>query len=120
MTRYGVVVALFLWLVPVASAHGQDSPQLARALERAEQYYIAIGPKPAPTAKWLAGDRLAYSDAAKAPWEIIEASTARVVESDASDAAVGGPGLSATAALPRWMVPTASTSPAWTVRSDNT
>ena len=75
-----------------ASAQGQDSPQLARALDRAEQFYVAIGPKPQPTAKWLAGDRLAYSPAGKAPWTVLDAPTGRVLESEAGDAAVGGPG----------------------------
>jgi hypothetical protein len=45
--------ALLLFCVPVAFAQGQDPPQLARALDRAEQFYAAIGPKPQPTAKWL-------------------------------------------------------------------
>ncbi len=67
--------ALFLWVVPIAGAQGRDAPRLARALERAEQHYVAIGPKPLPTARWLGGDRLAYSPAAKDPWTVLEAST---------------------------------------------
>ena len=61
----------------------------ARALERAEQFYVGIGPKPQPTAKWLGGDRLAYSFDGKAPWTVFEASTARVLESESGDAACG-------------------------------
>jgi hypothetical protein len=64
-SRYSRVGALFLLWVPVAIAQGQDSPQLARALERAERFDAALGPQPQPTAKWLAGDRLAYSPGLK-------------------------------------------------------
>ena len=78
--------------VAVASAQGQDSPALARALERAEKFDAAMGPQPQPIAKWLAQDRLAYSPAGRAPWTIFEASTARVLESEVADGAVGGPG----------------------------
>jgi dipeptidyl aminopeptidase/acylaminoacyl peptidase len=90
-----LVGALFVCWVPIAITQGQDPPQLARALERAEQFYVAIGPKPQPTAKWLGEDRLAYALAGKAPWTVLEASTARVLESGISDAAVGGPGPAA-------------------------
>ena len=84
------VGALFLGLVPVAIAQGQAPPAVARALERAEQFYVAIGPKPQPAAKWLDGDRLAYSPAAKAPWTVLDATTGRVLQSQVDDAAVGG------------------------------
>ena len=86
------VGALFLCWVPLASAQGQDSPRLARTLERAEKFDAAMGPQPQPTAKWLAGDRLAYAPTGSAPWAVLEASTARVLESDLADAKVGGPG----------------------------
>ncbi len=76
----------------MAIAQGQDPPGLARALERAEQFDAAMGPKPQPTAKWIGGDRLAYSPTGSAPWAVLEASTARVLESDLADAKVGGPG----------------------------
>ena len=79
----------------VARAQGQDSPQFARALERAEQFYAATGPTPQPTAKWLGGDRVAYSPAGTAPWMVLEAATGRVLESEAGDGAVGGPGPAA-------------------------
>jgi dipeptidyl aminopeptidase/acylaminoacyl peptidase len=90
--RYSRVASLLLSLVPIAIAQGQDSPALARALERAERFDAAMGPKPQPTAKWLGGDRLAYSPAARAPWTVLEAPTGRVLESEVTDAAVGGPG----------------------------
>jgi dipeptidyl aminopeptidase/acylaminoacyl peptidase len=88
--------ALLLVWVSIASAQGQDSPELARALDRAEQYYVAIGPKPQPTAKWLGADRLAYSPAGKAPWTILDASTGEVRQSEVDDAAVGGAGPAVT------------------------
>lgn len=90
--RYLRVSALFLPWVAIASAQGQDSPQLARALERAERFDAAFGPQPQPIAKWQKGDRLAYSAAGKAPWTVLEATTGQVLESDVADAAVGGPG----------------------------
>jgi dipeptidyl aminopeptidase/acylaminoacyl peptidase len=86
------IAALFLLCLPIAIAQGQDSPALARALERAERFDAAMGPKPQPTAKWLEGDRLAYSPAGKAPWIVLEAPTARVLQYEVADAAVGGPG----------------------------
>ena len=102
--RSSLVGALLLCCVPVASAQQQDSPALARALERAEQYYVAIGPRPLPIAKWLGADRLAWSADAKAPWTVLEATTGRVLESEVADAAVGGPG--ATSGLPLGTVKT--------------
>jgi dipeptidyl aminopeptidase/acylaminoacyl peptidase len=86
--RVGV---LALCWVALASAQTQDPPQLARLLERAQQFDELMGPKPQPAAKWLAGDRLAYSPTGNAPWTIIDASTARVLESDVAEAAVAGP-----------------------------
>jgi dipeptidyl aminopeptidase/acylaminoacyl peptidase len=90
--RYSLGGALLVCWVPIALAQGQDSPHLARALERAEEFYVAVGPKPQPTAKWLGRDRLAYSLAGKAPWTVFEASTGRVLESEVDDGAVGGAG----------------------------
>ena len=90
--RYSLVGGLFLGWIAIASAQGQDSPALARALERAEQFYVAIGPKPQPTAKWIGGDRLAYSPAGKAPWAVLDPTTGQVLQSEVDDAAVGGPG----------------------------
>ena len=90
--RYSRIGALLLSLGPLASAVGQDSPQLAGALERADRLDAAMGPKPQPAAKWLGGDRLAYSPDAKAPWTVVEAATGRVLESEGADEAVGGPG----------------------------
>src|SRR5690349_19648194 len=87
--RFAVVV---LSWIPVAVTRGQDSASLARALERADRFEMAISPKPQPTAKWLDGNRLAYSPVAKAPWTIFEAPRMRVLDSAAGDAAVGGPG----------------------------
>jgi dipeptidyl aminopeptidase/acylaminoacyl peptidase len=87
------VGALFLGFLPgIAHGQGQDSPRLARALERAERFDSALGPKPQPTAKWLAGDRLAYSPTGNAPWAVLEAATGRALEPEVADAAVGGPG----------------------------
>ena len=40
--RYSRVAALFLWLVPVAIAQGQDSVRLARALGRAEKFDLGL------------------------------------------------------------------------------
>ena len=76
------------------SAQGQDSPDLSRALERAEKFDVGVGlgMSQQPVAKWVAGDRVAYSPAGKAPWAILEASTGRVLESDVKDGTVGGPG----------------------------
>src|SRR5690349_11497239 len=82
--------ALVLLWVPIAIAQTQDAPQLARALERAERFDAGMGPKPQPTAKWLDGDRLAYAPAGKGPWTVLDGATARVLESDVADAAVGG------------------------------
>src|SRR4051812_41053865 len=92
--RYLRLGALFLCSVAIVSAQGQDAPTLTLALERAEKFDVALGlgMTQQPIAKWLAGDRLAYSPAGKAPWTILEAPTGRVLESDANDAAVGGPG----------------------------
>ena len=90
------VGALLLSLGPMATASGQDSARVARALERAARFDAAMGPKPQPAAKWLGGggrgDRLAYSPEGKAPWTILEAATGRGLESQVDDAAVGGPG----------------------------
>ena len=90
--RYLRVGAMVLLWVPIAIAQGQDSPRLASALERAERFDAALGPKPQPTAKWLGGDRLAYSPTGQAPWTALEAATGRVLESELADTAVGGPG----------------------------
>jgi dipeptidyl aminopeptidase/acylaminoacyl peptidase len=96
--RYSRIGGMFLCSVTIASAQGQDSLLLARALERAERFDLAMGQKPQPTAKWFGGDRLAYSPTGNAPWAVLEATTGRVLKSDADDAAVGGPGP--TASLP--------------------
>src|SRR5687768_7646622 len=86
-SRNSCVGALFLvCCLPIAIVHGQDSPGLARALERAERFDAAIGPQPQPAAKWLGGDRLAYSPAGKAPWTVLEVATGRVLESEVADA----------------------------------
>jgi hypothetical protein len=114
--------ALALLWVPLVTAQGQDSPQLARALERAERFDAAMGPQPQPTAKWLGGDRLAYSSAGKAPWTILEPSSARVLESEAGDAAVGGPGPVATLPLGLASFEPANSAPAnpsFTVQTTN-
>lgn len=91
-SRYSRIGTLLLSLGSIATASGQDVPGLARALERADRFDAAMGPKPQPVAKWLNGDRIAYSPGGKAPWTVLEASTARVLQSDADDAVVGGPG----------------------------
>jgi dipeptidyl aminopeptidase/acylaminoacyl peptidase len=88
--RYSRVGALVLLWVPLAIAQGQDSPNLARALERAEKFDAALGPQPQQSARWLGGDRLAYSPAGSAPWTILDASSGRVLEAQAGDAALGG------------------------------
>jgi dipeptidyl aminopeptidase/acylaminoacyl peptidase len=90
--RYLRAGALVLLWVPIALAQGQDSPRLARLLERAERFDAVMGVRPQPAAKWRGDDRLAYSPTGTAPWSILEASTGRVLESEVSDAAVGGPG----------------------------
>lgn len=92
-----LTLAAFLFVpghtvISIAIAQGQDSPSLARGLERAERFHAAIAPTPQPTAKWLEDDRLAYSPVGKAPWAILDAATGRVLESEVADAAVGGPG----------------------------
>ena len=89
--RCSLAGALFLWCVPTATAQQQDPPHLARALERAARFDAALGPQPQPAARWLGGDRLAWSPAGKAPWIILEVPTLQVLDSDAADAAVGGP-----------------------------
>jgi dipeptidyl aminopeptidase/acylaminoacyl peptidase len=90
--RYLHVGALLLSLGPIATARGQDSPAMARALERAQRFDAAMDPKPQPTAKWLGGDRLVYSPVGKAPWSILEAATGQVKDSGVADAVAGGPG----------------------------
>jgi dipeptidyl aminopeptidase/acylaminoacyl peptidase len=89
--RHSHIGALFLSWVSIAVAQGQDPVPLARALERAERFDAALGPQPQPAARWLEGDRLAYSPAGKAPWTVLEASTGRVLESAVADAAAAGP-----------------------------
>ena len=96
--RWRAGALLLLW-TSVATAQGQDSPGLARALERAERFDGALGAKPQPTAKWVGGDRLAYSPTGGAPWNFLEASTGRVLESEVTDGAVGGPGPAASLPL---------------------
>ncbi|HVJ27747.1 MAG TPA: DPP IV N-terminal domain-containing protein, partial [Vicinamibacterales bacterium] len=93
--RYSLVGALFLGWIAIASGQGQDSPSLASALERAERFDAAMGQQPQLAAKWLDGDRLAYSPAGKAPWTVLEAATGRVLQAEVNDAAVGGPGPAA-------------------------
>lgn len=92
MSRYLRVGIVVLCWVPIATAKGQDSLRLARSLERAEKFDAGMGPKLQPTAKWIGRDRLAYSPAGTAPWTVFETPTLRVIESDVSDSAVGGPG----------------------------
>jgi dipeptidyl aminopeptidase/acylaminoacyl peptidase len=84
--------ALCLCAVSFVSAQGQDSERLARALERADRFDAALGPKPQPTAKWLKDDRLAYSATGGAPWTVLDPATGRLIESAVNDDAVGGPG----------------------------
>ncbi len=94
---------------------------MVRALERAEQYYVAVGPKALPVAKWLDGDRLAYAPAGKAPWTVVEAATGRVLQTDAGDGAVGGPGPSAPDYGPWGPQSSANAGrPFWTARTVNT
>jgi dipeptidyl aminopeptidase/acylaminoacyl peptidase len=125
-SRNSRVSALFLLCLPILIAQGQDSLRVARALERADRFDAAMGPKPQPIAKWLAADRLAYSPDGKAPWTVLEATTGRVLQSEVDDAAVGGPGP---AVLPpslgiAYFVPDPGTAnpgrPLWTARSENT
>ena len=75
--KFAIAVTMVAGYAPIAIVQGQDSPGLARALERADRFDAAMGPKPQPTAKWLGGDRLAYSPTGRAPWAILEGSTAR-------------------------------------------
>lgn len=84
-------IVLLSW-VPSSTAAAQDSARLASALQRAERYFDAMGPKPQPVAKWISPDRIAYSAGGRAPWTVIEAATQRVISSEAPDAEVGGPG----------------------------
>jgi dipeptidyl aminopeptidase/acylaminoacyl peptidase len=91
MKRIGIVALLLSW-VPIALAQGQDSPRLARALERADRFDAAMAPQPQPTAKWQGADRLAFSPTGTAPWKVVDASSGRVLQADAGDAAVGGSG----------------------------
>src|SRR5688500_3526630 len=117
-----VGAVVLLW-VPIAIAQGQDPLPLARALERAERFDVAMAPKPQPTAKWVSGERLAYSPAGKAPWAVLEPATGRVLESDVADAAVGGPGPAS--GLPLGLAsfapsgPASSGPPPWTARTAN-
>lgn len=123
--RYSRVGALLLLWVPIAAAQGQDSAPLARALERAERFDAAMGPTPQPIAKWLGGDRLAYSPAGTAPWTVLDASTGQVLESEVADAAVGGPGPPSAPPLgmayfgPANSGPADPGPPAWTARPAN-
>src|SRR5215210_6878404 len=97
------VGALFLWLAPIAIARGQDSPRLARALERAEQFDLGLGASPRPTAQWLPGDRLAWSVTGGAPWTIVDAPTGRVLQSEAGSETMPAQGPPADL-VPSWMV----------------
>jgi hypothetical protein len=120
--RYLRIGALFLCGVSMASAQGQDPPTLTRALERAERFDVGLGLSQQLTTKWLGGDRLAYATAGKAPWTIVEGSTGRVLKSEADDAAVGGPGP--TASLPLGLASfVANSEPGnsgpWTTQSSN-
>jgi dipeptidyl aminopeptidase/acylaminoacyl peptidase len=63
-------------------------------LERAEKFDVGLGAgmSQQPFAKWVGSDRLAYSPSGEAPWTVIEGATGRMLESEAGDGAVGGPG----------------------------
>jgi dipeptidyl aminopeptidase/acylaminoacyl peptidase len=122
-SHHARIGALLLALGPVAAARGQDSTRFARALERAERFHAALGPLPQPVAKWLEGDRLAYSPDGKAPWTVIEASTGRVLRSGMDDAAVAGPGADPGPRLGLGYFGPANTKPAkserWTAQKVN-
>ena len=120
LRRYWRLAVVVMSWVPIAIAKGQDSPELARALERADRFDAAIGPKPQPVAKWVGKDRLAYSATGKAPWTVLDPATARVLESDADDSAVGGPGPAM--GLPLGLAYFGSARPGrapWTARTEN-
>ena len=107
------------WMA-VVSPQRQEPLPVARALERAERFDAAMGPKPQPTAKWLDRDRLAYSPVGAAPWTILEMPTGRVLESAADDAAVGGPGPASGLPFALAYFGSANAGPAlWTARSAN-
>ena len=84
--------ALLLYFFPAAFANAQDSPALARALERADRFYAALGPQPQPVARWVAADQLAYSATGSSPWSIIEASTGKVLQAEVDGASLSAPG----------------------------
>ena len=50
-------LTLLLSVFTARIAEGQDSLRLANALQRAERYYDAMGPRPQPVAKWIGDDR---------------------------------------------------------------
>jgi dipeptidyl aminopeptidase/acylaminoacyl peptidase len=113
--RSALVAALSLALTAVARAQGQDPPQLARALERADRFDAAMGPQPQPTARWLGGDRVAYSATGAAPWSILDGATGRVVESDANNATAAAQALGQT--LPGHLLGPYANSGRWVVRT---
>ena len=118
--RYVRVAPLFLCGMSIASAQGQDSPHLARALARADRFDAAFGPQPQPIAKWQKGHRLAFSPAGRAPWTILDAPTGQVLEADVADAAVGGAGPAT--ALPLGLASFESAPPprpSWTTQAAN-
>jgi dipeptidyl aminopeptidase/acylaminoacyl peptidase len=118
--RCARVGVLFLWLVPVAIAQGQDSLPLARALERAEEFDAGLGASQRPNAQWLSGDRLAYSVTGAAPWTILDPSTGRVLQSEAGSETVPAQPPSAASGIPSWLLPPENRTPAWMVRTENT
>jgi dienelactone hydrolase len=91
MKALRIFIVILSW-VPIAAAQGQDSLRLTTALERAEKFFSAIGPAPQPAARWMSGDRVAYSASGKSPWTVFDAATARVLEADVPDSGVGGQG----------------------------
>ena len=122
--RYATVVgALLLGLATVTSVHAQDSPAMARALSRAEQFDAGVGVGGAlPVALWQSADRLVYSTSGKAPWTVVEAGTGREMGTEANitpppmQAPILGRGLGPYASTGRW---TASTPGGNLVVTDN-
>jgi dipeptidyl aminopeptidase/acylaminoacyl peptidase len=110
-------VNVFLWCLPIAIAQGQDSPSLARALERAEKFDQGLGASQRPAARWVGGDRLAWSVNGGAPWTVVDAPTGRVVQSEAGNETL--PEQGPPPDFPLWLARRENTGPFWMVRTEN-
>jgi dipeptidyl aminopeptidase/acylaminoacyl peptidase len=117
--RASRIAALVLSLVPIINIGGQDSPQMTRALERAERFDQAMGVGQRPNAQWISGDRLAYSATGAAPWTILDPATGRVLQTDAGAETVPPQPPAVALGIPQWLFPPENPAPSWNVQTEN-